>query len=89
METNAVQLKFEREKKIEINILKSQAATFNVRFQYLTIYTPLNLHSFGFLVGPVRFVGFNFKTKTKPDLLEFMILKIGLISFLSRFDVFD
>ena len=75
------QLKFERERKIEINILRGQVAAFRVRFQYLTIYTPLNLYSFGFLVGPVRFVGFSFKTETEPDLLEFMILKIGLISF--------
>jgi hypothetical protein len=84
----AEQLKFERERKIEINILRGQAATFRVRFQYLTIYTRLNLYSFGFFVGPVRFVGFSFKTETEPDLLEFMILKIGLIGFLSRFGFF-
>jgi len=83
----AEQLKFERERKIEINILRGEAA-FRVRFQYLTIYTPFNLYSFGFLVGPVRFVGFSFKTETKPNLLEFMILKIGLIGFLSRFGFF-
>jgi hypothetical protein len=83
-----LQLKFERERKIEINILRGQAVAFRVRFQYLTIYTPLNLYSFGFLVGPVRFVGFSFKTETEPDLLEFMILKIGLIGFLSRFGFF-
>ena len=78
-------MKFEKERKIEINILKGQATAFRVRFQYLTIYTPLNLYSFSFLVGPVRFVSFSFKTKTKPDLLEFMVLKISLIGFLSQF----
>ena len=81
-------MKFERERKIDINILRGQTTTFRVRFQYLTIYTPLNLYSFGFLVGLVRFVGFSFKTETEPDLLEFMILKIGLIGFLSRFVFF-
>ena len=84
----AEQLKFERERKIEINIFRGRATAFRVRFKYLTIYTPLNLYSFGFLVGPVWFVGFSFKTETEPDLLEFMILKIGLISFLSRFGFF-
>jgi hypothetical protein len=84
-----MRITFERERKIEINILRGQAAAFRVRFQYLTIYTPLNLYSFGFLVGPVWFVGFSFKTETEPDLLEFMILKIGLIGFLSRFSFFD
>jgi len=68
---------------------QGQAAAFRVRFQYLTIYTPLNLYSFGFLVGPVRFVGFSFKTETELDLLEFMVLKIGLIGFLSRFGFFS
>ena len=81
-------MNFERERKIEINFLRGQAAAFRVRFQYLTIYTPLNLYSFGFLVGPVWFVGFSFKTETEPDLLEFMVLKIGLIGFLSRFGFF-
>jgi len=84
----AEQLKFKREMKIEINILRGQAAAFRVRFQYLTIYTRLNFYSFGFLVGPVQFVGFSFKTETEPDLLEFMILKIDLISILSRFGFF-
>jgi hypothetical protein len=41
------------------------------------------------LVGPVRFVGFSFKTETELDLLEFMVLKIGLIGFLSRFGFFS
>jgi hypothetical protein len=81
-------MKFERERKIEINILRGQTTAFKVRFQYLTIYTPVNLYSFGFLVGLVRFVGFSFKIETKPDLLEFMVLKIGLIGFLSRFGFF-
>lgn len=40
------------------------------------------------MVGLVWFVGFSFKTKTEPDLLEFMVLKIGLISFSSRFGFF-
>jgi hypothetical protein len=43
---------------------------------------------YDFLVGPVRFVGFITKTKTEPDLLKFMVLKIGLISFLSRLGFF-
>jgi hypothetical protein len=81
-------MKFERERKIDINILRGQTTTFRVRFQYLTNYTPLNLYTFGFLVGLVRFVGFSFKIKTEPDLLEFMVLKIGLIGFLSRFGFF-
>ena len=81
-------MKFERERKIDINILRGQTTTFRVRFQYLTNYTPLNLYSFGFLVGLVQFVGFSFKIETKPDLLEFMVLKIGLIGFLSRFGFF-
>jgi hypothetical protein len=81
-------MKFERERKIDINILRGQTTTFRVRFQYLTNYTPLNLYTFGFLVGLVRFVGFSFKIKTEPDLLEFMVLKIGLIGFLSRFVFF-
>jgi len=87
-EIEVEQLKFDRERKIEINILRGQAAAFRVRFKYLTIYTPLNLYSFGFLVGPVRFVNFSFKTKTEPDLLEFMVLKIDLKGFLSRFGFF-
>jgi len=87
-EIEVEQLKFDRERKIEINILRGQAVAFRVRFKYLTIYTPLNLYSFGFLVGPVRFVNFSFKTKTEPDLLEFMVLKIDLKGFLSRFGFF-
>jgi len=74
-------MKFGRERKIEINIIKGQTTDFRVRFQYLTIYTPLNLYSFSFLIGPVRFIGFSFKTETEPDLLEFMVMKIGLIGF--------
>ena len=81
-------MKFERERKIEINILRGQAAAFRVRFQYLTIYTPFNLYSFGFLVGVVWFVAFRFKTETEPDLLEFIVLKIGLIGFLFQFSFF-
>jgi len=40
------------------------------------------------MVGPVWFVGFSFKTEIKLDLLEFMVLKIDLIDFSSRFGFF-
>ena len=35
--------------------------------------------------GSVRFIGFSFKIKTEPNRQDFTVLKIGLISFLSRF----
>jgi len=43
---------------------------------------------YDFLVDLVWFVGFITKTKTEPDLLKFIVLKIGLIGFSSRFGFF-
>jgi hypothetical protein len=37
------------------------------------------------MVGSVRFTGFSFKTKTEPNRQDFMVLKINLIGFPSRF----
>jgi hypothetical protein len=35
--------------------------------------------------GPVRFTGFSGKTETEPNQQDFMVFKIGLIGFPSRF----
>jgi len=43
---------------------------------------------YDFLVGSVRFVGFITKTETEPDMLKFMVLKIGLDGFSSWFGFF-
>jgi hypothetical protein len=39
--------------------------------------------------GPVRFTGFNDKTETEPNRQAFMVLKIDLIGFPSRFGFLD
>jgi len=37
------------------------------------------------LIDSVRFTGFSFKTETEPNWQDFMVLKISLIGFSSRF----
>ena len=73
-----------KERKNEKRILWETAFCEGGYVKVRLIYTRLDFYRYlVFLVGSIWFTGFSYKTKTEPNRLDFMVLKIILISFSS------